>query len=467
METSTTFFTSLAQKVGLEILVETGAPVVWLESGNESRPALIAGSVWLTSEVKDGLVPHLAKREASGLWCAEPSEALVAACRQHGLGLAALPPWLAPDRVLKEARQRLADVQAPAALALVGMLEVLMRSAERERELLATLARWLHCPLALLAPWGQLVAWAGEIPREQPTQPGWGPGYLALRAGQGLLVAYGPPAALEPGRALLELAARLLGIKALEDRAQRAEEEGLKGALLDDLLVGEADPSRARAFGFEGNASFVLALVEAAPILGRHRLAEMRRRESLSALRGAASAYLERLGVPYLLSERGGRAVLLWGSHSVEAEVEALLRAVDEPVRLGYSARHDALKRVPQAYREAVIALKTARLGAWASFAKLDPVAWVLLQQGPEDLRALVERFLPLPPLFMRTLEVYLESSGGAKAAAQTLHLHPNTLRYRLQRIEEALGLSLKSPEALAQIHLALRAKGLLEEENR
>jgi DNA-binding PucR family transcriptional regulator len=89
----------------------------------------------------------------------------------------------------------------------------------------------------------------------------------------------------------------------------------------------------------------------------------------------------------------------------------------------------------------------------------------VLLQQSPEDLRALVERFLPLPEPLLRTLEEWLAGEGNQAAAAERLHVHVNTLRYRLGRVEASLGLSLKSPAALARIHLALRAKGLLEEE--
>jgi DNA-binding PucR family transcriptional regulator len=131
---------------------------------------------------------------------------------------------------------------------------------------------------------------------------------------------------------------------------------------------------------------------------------------------------------------------------------------------MGYSAAHTGLEAVGAAYREALIALKAARPGEVMDFGRLDPVAWVLLQQSPEDLRALVERFLPLPPKALRTLEVYLELGGDLNAAAQALHIHPNTLRYRLGAIEGVLGASLRSPETLARVHLALRARGLLEE---
>ena len=458
-------FGTLAQALGLELLLDTPTPVAWVDAGVEARPELPRGAVWLARRVPDGLVAHLARVGAAGLWCGqEASEAVLAACRSHGLGLAVLPPWLSPETVLAEARGRVAEAEGPSALALAGMLEVLLTRMERERAVIETLYRWLGLPIALVSSWGQVLAWAGEVPRAHPRIPGSGPDYLALPAGEGLLVAYGHRAELERARGVLELAARLLKVRALEERVARAEEEGLRGTLLDDLLVGEADPERALAFGFDPLVPYVLALVEPPPIPGRHRLAEARRREALLHLRREAVAYLERLGVAYLVTGRGGRAVILWQTHATEREVQALISALGEAVRVGYSATRFDLAEVPQAYREALIALKTARPGQYADFTRLDPVAWVLLQQSPEDLRALAERFLPLEGKLLRTLEVYLAHEGDLTRAAAELHVHPNTLRYRLGRIEAVLGGWLRSPEVLAQVYLALRARGLLEE---
>ncbi|MDQ3460285.1 MAG: helix-turn-helix domain-containing protein [Deinococcota bacterium] len=456
-------FAELGDEVGANVVLEAAREPLWLEEGEESRPPLLLGALWVTTRAGLELAHYLSERQAAGLWCTRADRGVEEVCRKDGLGLAFLSGG-AKQRAVAQARSLLAARQGPALLVLAGMVDALAH-VEQERELLERLHHWLRCPLALIAPWGEPLAWVGALPPRPPAQAGQGPGHLALRAGEGLLVAFGPAERLLPWRGLLELAARLIAIKSLEGRAQRAEEESLKAALLDDLLVGEADPSRARTFGFEAGTPFVLALLEAAPILGRHRLAEERRRETLLGLRRAAGGYLERLGVPYLLSERGGRAAVLWQSFAPEAETATLLKSLGEGVRLGYSARHQAITRVPQGYREALIALKTARLGEAAGFAKLDPVSWVLLQQSPEDLRALVERFLPLPEPLLRTLEEWLAGEGNQAAAAERLHVHVNTLRYRLGRVEASLGLSLKSPAALARIHLALRAKGLLEEE--
>lgn len=48
--------------------------------------------------------------------------------------------------------------------------------------------------------------------------------------------------------------------------------------------------------------------------------------------------------------------------------------------------------------------------------------------------------------------------SATLEEAARALHVHPNTLRYRLKRVEERIG-PLSAPETLARVHLALRAR--------
>ncbi|MER3483894.1 MAG: PucR family transcriptional regulator [Meiothermus sp.] len=347
---------------------------------------------------------------------------------------------------------------------LSSAFDLLLSKLSDQRGFVETLSKLTGLPVALLAPWNEVLAWAGKVPARHPAENGRGRGYWAKEVGEWRLIVYGDAAALDGVSPLLELASRMLRLRAMERRLERAQEESLGAAFLDELLLGEADLSRAFAFGFETGFSLVLGLVEAPAPLGRHRLAEARRREVLQELKTSVGAYLERLGTPYLLSGRGTRAVVLWQAHDAAKEARTLLWAAPEKVRMGYSATHSGLGTVGAAYREALIALKAARPGEVLGFDQLDPVAWVLLQQSPEDLRALVERFLPVSGKALRTLEVYLEHAADLNAASEALHVHPNTLRYRLGQIEATLGAPLKTPETLARIHLALRAKGLLEE---
>lgn len=61
-------------------------------------------------------------------------------------------------------------------------------------------------------------------------------------------------------------------------------------------------------------------------------------------------------------------------------------------------------------------------------------------------------------PVLAETLRTYLDAFGDVGAAAQALRVHPNTVRYRVRRIEKLLSTSLADPEARLLFSLGLRA---------
>jgi DNA-binding PucR family transcriptional regulator len=61
-------------------------------------------------------------------------------------------------------------------------------------------------------------------------------------------------------------------------------------------------------------------------------------------------------------------------------------------------------------------------------------------------------------PMLAQTLGVYLDSFGDIAAAAEQLHVHPNTVRYRVRRIEKLVSTSLADPEVRLLFSLGLRA---------
>jgi DNA-binding PucR family transcriptional regulator len=61
-------------------------------------------------------------------------------------------------------------------------------------------------------------------------------------------------------------------------------------------------------------------------------------------------------------------------------------------------------------------------------------------------------------PALAQTLRVYLDEFGDVAAAAEQLHVHPNTVRYRVRRIETMLTTSLTDPDVRLLLSLGLRA---------
>jgi hypothetical protein len=60
------------------------------------------------------------------------------------------------------------------------------------------------------------------------------------------------------------------------------------------------------------------------------------------------------------------------------------------------------------------------------------------------------------------TLLAWLESADDASAAARRLHVHPQTIRYRLRQLAGLFGDALTDPDARFRLLLALRARQLL-----
>mgnify|MGYP000905262600 CR=1 FL=1 len=61
-------------------------------------------------------------------------------------------------------------------------------------------------------------------------------------------------------------------------------------------------------------------------------------------------------------------------------------------------------------------------------------------------------------PMLADTLRAYLDGFGDVAAVAQQLHVHPNTVRYRIRRIEKLLSTSLADPDDRLVLALGLRA---------
>lgn len=61
-------------------------------------------------------------------------------------------------------------------------------------------------------------------------------------------------------------------------------------------------------------------------------------------------------------------------------------------------------------------------------------------------------------PVLAQTLRAYLDAFGDIGAAARSLQVHPNTVRYRIRRIEQLLSTSLGDPDVRLLFSLGLRA---------
>jgi DNA-binding PucR family transcriptional regulator len=75
-------------------------------------------------------------------------------------------------------------------------------------------------------------------------------------------------------------------------------------------------------------------------------------------------------------------------------------------------------------------------------------------------LRATLSSVLALPPaeqkVLLGTLAAWFAGHGSAKEAADQLFVHPNTVRYRLRRVQELTKRDLNDPADVGELYVAL-----------
>lgn len=99
--------------------------------------------------------------------------------------------------------------------------------------------------------------------------------------------------------------------------------------------------------------------------------------------------------------------------------------------------------------------LAAEQLGALALHA--DPA--LVRELGDVRLAPLVELTPAAAARLQATLLSWLRHQGGVAAVAAELHVHPQTVRYRLERLRERFGSALDDPDARFELELALRAR--------
>ncbi|HET6987986.1 MAG TPA: helix-turn-helix domain-containing protein [Kribbella sp.] len=174
---------------------------------------------------------------------------------------------------------------------------------------------------------------------------------------------------------------------------------------------------------------------------------------------------LRTLGVASVWQELPGvrLGVLSLRPRSLPLVIELLERIATG--RVGVSPLYDAVDDIQHAVRLARIALGAATTTAPVAAFGRSPLTMVAIAD-PAARRGVVQVVLGgldgMPQdycdVLLDTLAAWSTHNGSAVEAATYLYCHPNTVRYRLRRIEERTGRSLSDPRAVAELLLALEA---------
>jgi len=123
-----------------------------------------------------------------------------------------------------------------------------------------------------------------------------------------------------------------------------------------------------------------------------------------------------------------------------------------------------------EAHDSARLGLVVLGSGRVARAADLGVYRLLLTLRDDGELRPFVERALaPLDEdhrngsALIETLEAFFACNGNLSEAARQLHLHRNSLIYRLNRARELLGHDLDDPELRLSLQLAIKGRRVLD----
>jgi PucR family transcriptional regulator, purine catabolism regulatory protein len=185
----------------------------------------------------------------------------------------------------------------------------------------------------------------------------------------------------------------------------------------------------------------------------------------------AAHRRLAAAGVPHALLHRDRTVYLLLPATALDAALAAEIwpSPGDGPFGLGISDRITAPSRMADAAQEARWALAVAGASGQRT-AHYGDESMTLPPRTPAEARVLVSRLLA--PLishdarhgtdYVATVQAFLQTDRSWRDAAAELHIHRQTLGYRLRKIEQLTGRGVTRTDHIAQWWLALRARDLL-----
>jgi PucR C-terminal helix-turn-helix domain len=240
--------------------------------------------------------------------------------------------------------------------------------------------------------------------------------------------------------------------------AELADELKRRRARLLDLIVasppasGEAVADRARAAGWALPRQVAVVALEdwgqgflsPLPALPAEVLVDMARRDPcvlvpdpggsgrVDAVERSLRGWRGAVGPVVPLSQAGSS--LRWARQALAL------------VRRGIISQASGLVRCDE-HLSTLLLLADEPLAQVCASARLAP----LLRLRPEQQEILAE-----------TLLCWLQSAGNARLAARQLHVHPQTVRYRLRHLKELFGDALVQPAARLDLEMALRARLLL-----
>jgi len=431
-------------------VIEVPRPDRFLRGGE----VVLTAGVWRSSGVAaTDFVADLAAADVAALGFGlvppetEPPEELLDAAAQHGLVCFVVPvtvPFVQIIEAFVTAKRSEWERPLRAHLDQHDAMVSALRSGRGVEPVLRVLSRRLGLPMAMRA--GGMVR--GELPDSEHAVP-------LIGEGDAVLVLPRPPDELTvEQQAAVSSAMPFLGLELERERAVRATELRYAWELFDWVRGGttsaETIGSRLGALGVPTGGSLAALVVRTDDEAGDAT--------RLAALLGGRAVVAARDGVAAVVALTADPAEL--GEH--------LVAGLGPTARLGIGTAGpvENLRVSLLQAGQAADTLVARGNNGWLCFHELSSPTLLLSGQDPELLNATARAVLGTVvdsddqrgTELLPTLAAFLDRGCRWKEAAEDLHVHLNTLRHRMRRVEELTGLSLSSTPDRVDLFLALKA---------
>ncbi|MEW9672132.1 helix-turn-helix domain-containing protein [Ammoniphilus sp. 3BR4] len=281
--------------------------------------------------------------------------------------------------------------------------------------------------------------------------------------------------------AALEHACTVISLELVKEQAIFDTQQRLKGELIDKLISGQIDETliqKAKNLNFDPTGSYLALIMDFSDTQNRQKNLE----ESMirHMVQMANHLFHEKYPQSMAVSNNDQIVVLLSfdpmeTSSKVISQIKKLARRFQQEIYLkkysmemniGIGRVKPGLLYVHQSLQEATKCLKYIQSYHFEnnvlSYSDLG-VQRFIMQNPKEELMDFIQEVLgPIIEYeqsrkgeLLETLFVYLQCNQNIKESADALHVHVNTLNYRLKRIEEILSIDFKESNLL-NIHLAI-----------
>lgn len=274
---------------------------------------------------------------------------------------------------------------------------------------------------------------------------------VPVPAGRAALLVVAPRHDAEPPLALLQHVATIVALEIEKLTAEREHRRRIGSELLASIIEGRIDgavaASQLELHGLRPDALVVAALERPVPMI-----------------RSDMHSRLADRSVPHLLLRRGDTLLIVLDAQG--PGVDRLLELAGHDAYVGLSSRPVAGPgRVPDAAREARLALRAARSGTRRVVLYGENDA-PFMPRTVGEAAAVVDRILgPLLTYdrehnaeLVHSLDQFLRANRSWQRAAEALYIHKQTLVYRMKRVEELTGRRLDDTGHVAELWLALQA---------